>query len=451
MTDLNEPLMTARQTQLEPEAEHDLEAGLPVVDPPEEPVEGAPTQVPTKISKYTSQFFGILCFGIDVDWLIWKHRVMRMTARPGYERMLLDRRFLRFVVLPGVIASVLIAEGYSKDWSFLTMVWENTLFLCLAGVAMCAPAVSHAYRFLEDLGIQTKWQLHKLPLLPDFCLALAAAEHTRRGMYNLLEEAKWGKEGSVSYAERGILCSEHLVMFWVVVLPLIAGRRLYVVGMYGGVLALMYHFTGLPGLGTFCAGAILLVPVVIVEITTSGVYDELHRCSMGIQALSEGAGGGLCSVDSAGRIVDASPELQAWWGDHYTPDMPFLELFDSQDDKDELMLALEVDSTPFRWQDTVDEDDPACRQENGYITRAYSNQTLAWERKLRMSHIGVAFKVTSMKCAKNATGMAPGKIVPVTKIPGTFGRQLTQIWVEIREPPAPRTCCGGTGKRPHRA
>jgi len=111
MTDLNEPLMTARQTQLEPEAEHDLEAGLPVVDPPEEPVEGAPTQVPTKISKYTSQFFGILCFGIDVDWLIWKHRVMRMTARPGYERMLLDRRFLRFVVLPGVIASVLIAEG----------------------------------------------------------------------------------------------------------------------------------------------------------------------------------------------------------------------------------------------------------------------------------------------------------------------------------------------------
>lgn len=57
---------------------------------------------------------------------------------------------------------------------------------------------------------------------------------------------------------------------------------------------------------------------------------------------------------------------------------------------------------------------------------AYSNQTLAWERKLRMSHIGVPFKVplgdgvpwfhgcsmpaticqvTSMKCAKNATGM----------------------------------------------
>ena len=29
--------------------------------------------------------------------------------------------------------------------------------------------------------------------------------------------------------------------------------------------------------------------------------------------------------------------------------------------QDELMLALEVDSTPFRWQDTVDEDDPACR------------------------------------------------------------------------------------------
>ena len=34
------------------------------------------------------------------------------------------------------------------------------------------------YRFLEDLGIQTKWQLHKLPLLPDFCLALAAAAMT---------------------------------------------------------------------------------------------------------------------------------------------------------------------------------------------------------------------------------------------------------------------------------
>lgn len=101
------------------------------------------------------------------------------------------------------------------------------------------------------------------------------------------------------YSLQGILCSEHLVMFWVVVLPsgaheiiwsnlihlilglvnagatclrLIAGRRLYVVGMYFGVqdqvgqqcvtlrdaamdlevlilqvLALMYHFTGLPG------------------------------------------------------------------------------------------------------------------------------------------------------------------------------------------------------------
>ena len=37
--------------------------------------------------------------------------------------------------------------------------------------------------------------------------------------------------------------------------------------------------------------------------------------------------------------------------------------------------------------------------------------------------------VPSARAKPEPFSQAPGKIVPVTKIPGTFGRQLTQIWV----------------------
>ena len=80
-------------------------------------------------------------------------------------------------------------------------------------------------------------------------------------------------------------------------MQLIAGRPIYVLGIYSAALAVFHDYTGLPGLGTFCAGAILLVPVLIVEITRSGVYDELHRCSMTTKASSKGVGGGTCVVD----------------------------------------------------------------------------------------------------------------------------------------------------------
>lgn len=46
--------------------------------------------------------------------------------------------------------------------------------------------------------------------------------------------------------------------------------------------------------------------------------------------------------------------------------------------QDELMLALEVDSTPFRWQDTVDEDDPACRT---LVTVGTRSLGLLWWRE----------------------------------------------------------------------
>ena len=39
------------------------------------------------------------------------------------------------------------------------------------------------------------------------------------------------------------------------------------------------------------------------------------------------------------------------------------------------------------------------------------------------------FLVQSARAKPKPFSQAPGKIVPVTKIPGTFGRQLTQIWV----------------------
>lgn len=415
MTDLTAPLI-----------EPDLEAGQPkeeVKVKPDEPQE------------WHDDVWSYNLFGISVDGLLWKHRLIRMTSRLGYERSLLDRCYLRFWLLPAVAASVIIAEGYSRDWSYMTMAWENTFFMSLIGLAMLQPAVNSVYDWLDDQGYSERLGIRFRPhvLFPDICLAAAAFEHTRRGMYNLLEETNWGTKGSVSYAERGILCSEHLVMFWVVVLPLIAGRRIYVLGMYSGALAVWHYYTGLPGLGTFCAGAILLVPVLIVEITTSGVYDELHRCSMGISALSKGTGGGTCVVDwESGRIVEASPDLIDWWGD-YSPRMRFEELFRDPEDKDEMFEAFSFNPFPYIWE-------PRGRGENGYSTRDFFKRLGHWEERKKVSHVGEEFKVTSMRCAHTADGTVSARVVPIWKIAGRYGQQITKLWIEIKHPPPSANC-----------
>ena len=55
--------------------------------------------------------------------------------------------------------------------------------------------------------------------------------------------------------------------------------------------------------------------------------------------------------------------------------------------QDELMLALEVDSTPFRWQDTVDEDDPACRTLVTSSDLGVALMTRTWSNKVKKTAI----------------------------------------------------------------
>ena len=62
--------------------------------------------------------------------------------------------------------------------------------MSLISLAMLQPAVSCVYKWLDDQGY-SQWlgiQFRPHVLFPDICLAAAAFEHTRGGMYNLLEE-----------------------------------------------------------------------------------------------------------------------------------------------------------------------------------------------------------------------------------------------------------------------
>lgn len=72
--------------------------------------------------------------------------------------------------------------------------------MSLISLAMPQPAVSCVYKWLDDQGY-SHWlgiQFRPHVLFPDICLAAAAFDHARGGMYNLLEEADWGGGHPVS-------------------------------------------------------------------------------------------------------------------------------------------------------------------------------------------------------------------------------------------------------------
>ena len=127
------------------------------------------------------------------------HYVQRnmLPSTPGYAWSVLSRRWVRALTTLAVFIAALLAEGMESGFNYW-LVLNNLIFGFLLLFAGFVPA-------FRDPA----------PSRPDIFLGLAAAVHTWRAAWHVVGT---DDEGSAAWERRNGLCSEHLAMFWIIVL-----------------------------------------------------------------------------------------------------------------------------------------------------------------------------------------------------------------------------------------
>ena len=266
------------------EAGPDLEAGTPQQSEDETVPEEQPQRMPV--------YRDILCCLPRSKIYHWFHQ-NNLPSTLGYAWSMLSRRRLRALTTLAIFVSSLLAEGMSQGFEE-NLLFNNVIFgllLCFAG---CAPA------FMESSN------------LPDVALGVAASEHTWRAAWRVIGTTD---EGTSAWERRDALCSEHLAMFWVIVLVVMCCGDVYALGAYGSALVILQQTTGVPGVPCFLVAFCMLVPVYLAERVWCSAYAELYRNRLAIRKLLSGTGGAWLTVDiEAGHILEMSPALTAFVG-----------------------------------------------------------------------------------------------------------------------------------------
>lgn len=267
------------------QAPPDLEAGMPSRES-----QGA--AVPEEQPQRPPVYKDMCCF-LPMSSIFHCIRRNMLPSTPGYAWSVFDRRRVRALTVLAVFVASLLAEGMSDGFSYY-LVYNNLIFGALLLFAGVVPSV-----------------ICKSPI-PDVVLGVAASEHTWRAAWRVIGTAD---EGTPDWVRRDALCSEHLAMFWVIVLPILCGGEAFALGAYGIVLLILRQMTGVPGAPCFLVAFCMLVPVYVAERVWCSAYDELHRSRMAVKNLLRGTGGAWCSVDvESGHIVEMSPQMEAFVG-----------------------------------------------------------------------------------------------------------------------------------------
>ena len=267
------------------EAGPDLEAG---VTPQGSEGETVPGEQPQRMPVYRD----IVC-GLPRSKMFHWWQQHNLPSTPGYAWSMLSRRRLRALTTLAIFVASLLAEGMSQGFDE-KLAFNNVIFgllLCFAG---CAPALMESSN------------------LPDVALGVAASEHTWRAAWCVIGTAD---EGTSAWERRDALCSEHLAMFWVIVLVIMCSGDVYALGAYGSALVILQQTTGVPGVPCFLVAACMLVPVYLAERVWCSAYAELYRNKLAVKKLLSGTGGAWLTIDiAAGHVLEMSPALTAFVG-----------------------------------------------------------------------------------------------------------------------------------------
>ncbi|CAE7306630.1 ANK1 [Symbiodinium natans] len=278
-------MAVASAAELLLEAGPDLEAG---VTPQGSEGETVPEEQPQRMPVYRDI---VCCLPRSKMYHWWQQH--NLPSTPGYAWSMLSRRRLRALTTLAIFVASLLAEGMSQGFDE-KLAFNNVIFgllLCFAG---CAPG------FMESSN------------LPNVALGVAASEHTWRAAWRVIGTAD---EGTSAWERRDALCSEHLAMFWVIVLVTLCSGDVYALGAYGSALVVLQQTTGVPGVPCFLVAACMLVPVYLAERVWCSAYAEVFRNQVAIRKLLNSTGGAWLTVDiEAGHILEMSPALTAFVG-----------------------------------------------------------------------------------------------------------------------------------------
>lgn len=229
--------------------------------------------------------------GVYVGDVAVAARQWTLSSQPGYVQSLLSRRNLRICFLPTVGLACLLAEVIGRPPSTPEFEAEES------------ERISSDFWFVLWLLIAALTpQIFDPSCIPDIAAALAAAGHTWR-MANRIQGGN------------APIASEHLIMFWVVALPLLGGTEWLALAWYMGALFVLRFFTGFPGAGAMTAGFVMLIPVLTTELKSARFWDELLRRRLSLEQLLLGTGNAWCNVDlRSGLILRATDELQRFLG-----------------------------------------------------------------------------------------------------------------------------------------